>query len=82
MGLFTADEKQAIWRRLKLGYKTTGAILAHTMQAAPANLRNIERYYPEMHIQARALYRMVQRGLITDATTFDRVAKHILQRVK
>ena len=79
MGLFTGEEKREIYRRLKSGHRHQGAILAHTMSIAPQNLRIIQEHAPSMYIQTRAAYRLVERGLITNAEQFDRIAKELLR---
>ena len=79
MRLFTGSEKRDILRRIKSGHRFQGAILAHTMSIAGPNLRNIKEHVPSMYIQTRAAYRLVERGLITNAGQFDRIAKELLR---
>ena len=76
--LFTGEEKREIWRRLKSGHRHQGAILAHTMSVAGPNLRVIKEHAPSMYIQTRAAYRLVERGLITNAGQFHRIAKELI----
>ena len=81
MGLFTSEEKLEIYRRLKSDHRPRGAILAHTMLASAANLRMIKEECPEIYIQTRAAYRLVERGVITTVDQFDNVAKKLIRGI-
>jgi len=77
--LLTGEEKLRAWRRLKSGHRFQGAILEHTMSVSGPNLRVIKEHAPSKYIQARAAYRMVERGVIDNAVQFDRIAKELLR---
>jgi hypothetical protein len=78
--MLTNKEKEAAWHRLRNGLSVQPeAMLVHVVSNGSKTAESLSKIDESLGNKARACYRMVKRGIITNHSTFNRVSKQMME---